>query len=243
MPEDEREFTFISYANEDLKLALKLYEGLKKRKVNVWFDKEDLKDGRWKPQIMKAINRSKNFVICLSNATLKKTSGEIPGFQDEELQYAYDIAKNQPEDKFTIVPVRLEDCDRGDHRISIFQQYDLFQDWKGVLDKLAVHLGGVSLSDTAAKDERTEDEKIIARLMGEGVTYYYSSEYEKALSMFEAAINIKPDFHDAWNGKGIVLHNLERYEEAIKAYDKAIEIKPDFRDAWNGKEDEKTGTG
>jgi hypothetical protein len=45
MPEIEREYAFLSYAHEDLEKVRKVYEGLKKRKVNVWFDKEDLKKG------------------------------------------------------------------------------------------------------------------------------------------------------------------------------------------------------
>lgn len=107
MPDLEREFVFLSYASEDLEKVRKVYRGLKERKVNVWFDEEDLKKGRWKQQIMKAISHSKSFVICISNAALKKTSFEKPGFQDEELQFAYEIAINQTDDKFDIVPVRF----------------------------------------------------------------------------------------------------------------------------------------
>ncbi len=235
MPGLEREFVFLSYAHEDLDKVRKVYEGLKERKVNVWFDKEDLGSGRWKPQILKAISRSKCFAICLSNAAIKKTSGEKPGFQDEELQTAWEFAKEQDEDVFTIVPVRLEDCERGDMRLSGWQKYDLFQDWEGVLDKLAVNLGGVSLSDATAIDERTEEEKMIESMMGKAATFYYSGEYEKALTLSEASISIKPDCQGAWIGKGAALGNLSRPEEALEAYTKAIEIKPDFHEAWNGK--------
>ncbi|MCP5049090.1 MAG: TIR domain-containing protein, partial [bacterium] len=227
MPELKRDITFLSYAHEDLEQIWKIYKGLKKRGVDVWFDKEDLGKGRWKQKILNAINRSKNFVFCLSNAALKKTHGEKPGFQDDELQYAYEIAVNQPEDKFTIVPVRLEDCDRGDHRISIFQQHDLFPDVETGLDKLAVDLGGVSLADATARDERTEDEKMVAGLMGKSLTFYYSGEYEKALSISETVITINPGKQEAWVKKGVFLSALGRKDEAMKAFNKAIEIKPD----------------
>jgi tetratricopeptide (TPR) repeat protein len=221
----ERELVFLSYAHEDLVLVKKLYRGLKKRKVKAWLDKEDLKKGRWKLQCLKTISRCKNFVICISNAALKKTSGEKPGFQDDELQYAYEIAVNQPEEEFTIVPVRLEDCDRGDSRISIFQQYDLFQDWEGVLDKLAVNLGGVSLADARTIDVRTEEEKMLAGMFGKAAGFYYSGEYDRALSIFEAAINIKPDYHEAWSNKGNALAEVGRPDEALEAFEIANEIK------------------
>ncbi len=235
MPDLEREYAFLSYAHEDLKQVLKVYEGLKKRKVNVWIDKKNLGIGRRKPQILKAISRSKYFVICLSNAALKKTSGEKPGFQDEELQTAWEYAREQDERGFTIIPVRLVDCGRGDMRLSGWQQYDLFEDWEGVLDTMAVNLGGNSLADASAIDERTEDEKMIARIMGRGATFYYSGEYDRALSIFEAAIKIKPDAHVAWFSKGNTLSDLGRHEEALEAFDKAIAIKPDDHEAWYNK--------
>ncbi len=44
----KRDLTFISYASEDLEKVCKVYDGLKKRGLNLWFDKEDLRTGRWK---------------------------------------------------------------------------------------------------------------------------------------------------------------------------------------------------
>jgi tetratricopeptide (TPR) repeat protein len=231
----ERELVFLSYAHEDLARVRNVYKGLKKRKVNAWFDKEDLKKGEWAPQILKAISRSRDFVICLSSATLKKMSGEKPGFQDKELQTAWTFASQQGEVGFTIIPVRLEACGRGDLRLSGWQQYDLFQDWDGVLDKLAVNLGGVSLADTRVKDERTEVEKKLERIFGRAGILYYSGDYENALSRLEAAINIKPDSHEAWSNKGNALDALGRPDEALEAFNKAIEIKPDDASDWSNK--------
>jgi tetratricopeptide (TPR) repeat protein len=235
MPALERGFVFISYAHENLAQVLKVYEGLKKRKVNVWIDKKNMGPGKWKPEILKAISRSKYFVICLSNAAIKKTSGEKPGFQDEELQTAWEFAREQDERGFTIIPVRLEDCGRGDMRLSGWQQYDLFPDLKKGLDKLAVDLGGDSLADARVKDERTEDEKMVARLMGWGTTYYYLGEYDKALSILEAIINIYPDNSNAWSNKGVALANLGQYKQALEAYNKAIEIRRNHAVSWYNK--------
>jgi tetratricopeptide (TPR) repeat protein len=235
MPGLERELVFLSYAHEDLERILKVYEGLKERNVNVWFDKKDLGPGRWKPQVLKAISRSNYFTICLSNAAIKKTSGEKPGFQDKELQTAWEFASEQDEKDFTIIPVRLEDCGRGDMRLSGWQQYDIFEDWEGVLDKLAVNLGGVSLSDATAIDKRTEEEKILESMMGKGATFYYSGDYEKALTFFEAAINLKPDDHEAWTNKGAGFAKLGRPNEALEAYNKAIEIKHEDHLVWSNK--------
>jgi len=64
----ERQFVFLSYAREDLDQVRKIYEGLKKRELKVWFDEADYATGKWKPQIMKAISHSRYAVFCLSNA-------------------------------------------------------------------------------------------------------------------------------------------------------------------------------
>ena len=63
----------------------------------------------------------------------------------------------QDERHFTILPVRLEECGHGDHRLSIFQQVDLFKDWEVNVDKLAAYLG-------ASVDEKSDDEKLVAAL-------------------------------------------------------------------------------
>ncbi|NMF58385.1 tetratricopeptide repeat protein [Pseudanabaena yagii] len=50
------------------------------------------------------------------------------------------------------------------------------------------------------------------------------SEYKDALENFDLAIQIDPEYEDAWYRRGLTLAKLERYEEAIASFDKAIEI-------------------
>lgn len=235
MAEPKREFTFLSYANEDLELVWKIHHGLERRKVSTWFDKKNRETGRWRKRIEKAISKSRYFIFCLSNASLKKTGYKNPGYIDNELQIAWEFAREQDEKDFTIVPVRLEDCDRGDMRLSGWEQYDLFEDFEKKLDELAVDIGGVALSDIMVKDERTEDQKLYARKMGEGAMYFYSGEYDEALARFETASIIRSDDAEAWTNKGAMLGELERHKEALDAFNKAIEIQPDFHKAWTNK--------
>ncbi len=55
---------------------------------------------------------------------------------------------------------------------------------------------------------------------------------EEAIASYDKAIEIKPDYYDAWLNRGVALNQLLRLEEAIISYDKAVEIKPDYDDAW-----------
>jgi HEAT repeat protein len=179
---------FLSYARPDLEVVRKLYENLKLREIEVWFDQVDLGPGKWKPQILRAIRRSRYFLICLSQSALAKT-GDKPGFQDTELNEAYNIAIDQDEEHFTIIPVRLEDCDRGDNRLSQFQQFDLFANWDDTLDRLAVWLGGRSLGSTIV-DERTDKEKQAHALQGRIITFHYAGEEKKAEPDVEALVQL-----------------------------------------------------
>jgi tetratricopeptide (TPR) repeat protein len=229
----KRDLAFLSYAHEDLAQVRKIYEGLKKRKVNVWFDEKNLKkDEELRRSIERTIAHSKSYVFCLSNAALKKTSLEDPGFLDRELHTAWTFAKERDAKDFRFVVARIEDCDRGDMRLDSQSQIDLFPDLDKGLDTLAVNLVGVSLLDKKAIDERTEEEKLIESMMGKGFTYRYSGEYEKSLSIFEAVININRDYYPAWYNKGIAHFDLFQPEKTLYAFNKVIKIKPKHHEAW-----------
>ncbi|MCK4762020.1 MAG: tetratricopeptide repeat protein [Candidatus Aminicenantes bacterium] len=231
METSKSDLVFLSYAHDDVGRVREVYEGLKKRKVDVWFDKEDLGTGRWKTQIEKQIPKCRYFIFFVSEASIRKTA-DGTGFVEEELQTAWDIARIQDEKKFTIVPVRLKDCDHGDNRLSTFQQYNLFPDFEKGLDRLAVSIGGISLADAEARDRRSEDEKLIGSILGKAGILSFSGNYQKAFHMYETVITVDPENHEAWFNKGNVLLKLEKYKEAISAFDKAIEIKPDLHEAW-----------
>lgn len=59
--------------------------------------------------------------------------------------------------------------------------------------------------------------------------------YDDAITAFDKAIELKPDYAKAYNNKGIALKNIRKLNEAINAYDKAIELRPDLVQAYNNK--------
>ncbi len=60
-----------------------------------------------------------------------------------------------------------------------------------------------------------------------GIHYLYSNEQEKAMSDFDEAIKINPDFAGAYRNRGVVLENMGRTTEAISDLEKAIALEPD----------------
>ena len=78
-------------------------------------------------------------------------------------------------------------------------------------------------------------EQILGSLFNFGYNLGDLGFFEKAIASYDKAIEIKPDYHQAWYNRGNALFRLGRNEEAIASYDKAIEIKPDDDQAWNNR--------
>jgi Flp pilus assembly protein TadD len=52
-------------------------------------------------------------------------------------------------------------------------------------------------------------------------------QFEEAIASYDKALQIKPDYHEAWSNRGVALMNLGQFEQAIASYDKALQFKPD----------------
>jgi tetratricopeptide (TPR) repeat protein/S1-C subfamily serine protease len=61
--------------------------------------------------------------------------------------------------------------------------------------------------------------------------------YQEAVSAIDRAIQLKPNFHQAYYVKGMVLLVQEQYQPAIAAFDKAIQLQPQFYEALRQKAD------
>ena len=68
-----------------------------------------------------------------------------------------------------------------------------------------------------------------------GETLLELERYDDALAAYNRAVELRPEYAEAWNGKGDTLLALKRYEEARNAYDKAIQFQPDYGEAWIGR--------
>jgi tetratricopeptide (TPR) repeat protein len=56
---------------------------------------------------------------------------------------------------------------------------------------------------------------------------------EEALTNFDKAIVLKPDYAEAFNNRGTVLLELKRLDETLASHDKAIALRPDYADAFD----------
>jgi tetratricopeptide (TPR) repeat protein len=68
-----------------------------------------------------------------------------------------------------------------------------------------------------------------------GLNFYYKGDYNLALKSFEKAIELKPDYVEAWNSKGVALSRLGKHYEAILSFEMALRIRSDFYKAYYNK--------
>ena len=66
-----------------------------------------------------------------------------------------------------------------------------------------------------------------------GACYRQVGKNEGAAKMFSVAVNIKPNYAEAYFNLGSTLRELGQVDEAIESYKKAISIQPNYHDAYN----------
>ena len=76
-----------------------------------------------------------------------------------------------------------------------------------------------------------------------GYLYEVEDKKEEALSAYNKAINLKPDYAEAYAARGTMKSVLDRRESAVDDYNEAIRLKPDYAEAYNNRGFEMTRLG
>ena len=76
-----------------------------------------------------------------------------------------------------------------------------------------------------------------------GVTCHDNKEFKKAISYYNTAIEINPQYAEVYNNRGIAKSALGKYQEAIVDCDKAIEINPKLAVAYSNRGNAKYSLG
>ncbi|HEY9813110.1 MAG TPA: tetratricopeptide repeat protein [Candidatus Sericytochromatia bacterium] len=88
--------------------------------------------------------------------------------------------------------------------------------------------GGITINNIINFSNATE-------LYQRGKALAELNKYEDALNAYQKAINLKPEYLEAWLAKGKMLLALKRDQDALTAYEQAIQIKQDTVEAWVGR--------
>jgi Flp pilus assembly protein TadD len=58
-----------------------------------------------------------------------------------------------------------------------------------------------------------------------------AKRFPAAVASFRRAVEVRPNFPEAWNELGFALRQTGKYEEALRAYDQALKLRPNFPEA------------
>jgi HEAT repeat protein len=65
-----------------------------------------------------------------------------------------------------------------------------------------------------------------------GNLYYELGKLEKALSYYDRALFIYPDFIDAWKNRGLMYYTLGRLQKAAACYNQILNLDPEYPELW-----------
>lgn len=98
---------FLCHAKEDADRVEALYYKLQDEGLDPWYDKKNLVIGDdWEDEILKAIEKTDFFTICLSPLSVEKR-----GFVQKEIKTAVREYQNRPHGWAYLLPIRLKECE------------------------------------------------------------------------------------------------------------------------------------
>ena len=104
-----------------------------------------------------------------------------------------------------------------------------------VNDTEAMIKQGANKVGIQAKLTDIERETMAMQKFNEGVKLWEKGNFQEAISLYNEAIQIKPDLSWAYNNRGVVYDDLGNYQQAIADYNKAIEFDPKYAGAYSNR--------
>jgi hypothetical protein len=122
-PSDALIQIFLSYAHEDDRAVVQLYDRLAGAGLKPWMDKRDILPGeRWQTVLARAIRKSHFFLACLSTKSVEKR-----GYLQREFKQALDLWQEKLDGDIYLIPIRLDDCEVPE-AFQPLQWVNLFED-------------------------------------------------------------------------------------------------------------------
>ncbi len=221
---------FVSHNHKDSAFCRTIVQALRDIGADPWYDEHNMGPGRLGPTIERELRARPAFVVILSPAALASQ------WVEDESRWAYNLWRK--EKSRVILPVLAAPIKEGD--IWLF-----LQDFKrigtpgqqpySVVEATNRTLHALGLTPLATTRAAPQPAKGVDDLMRRGVSLKVDRKYADALTLFEQATQLDPNYAPAWNWRGEMLQMLQRYEEALAAYEQALAIQPNNIAYWSAK--------
>jgi|GEM_PF-5856710 len=116
---------FLCHASDDKPAVRLLYNRLRANGFEPWIDEENLLPGQdWRREIPLVVRNSDVVIVCLSRSSINKA-----GYIQKEINFALDVAEQQPEGAIFIIPIKLEVCDipprlQHIHCVNLYEEHN-----------------------------------------------------------------------------------------------------------------------
>lgn len=237
---------FINYRRTNIAWAISISKSLRQNGYDVFLDLSEIASGNFENIILANIKSRAHFILLLTPSTLERCS-EVNDVVRNEIEAALDLQRN-------IVPLIFEGIDFSNSviqsqltgKLSQLKRYnalivpvEYFEEAMQRLDEkyLSMTLDAdlTPISDGAKQAADVMEANIDAApdiSLRELITETFfemgnsSPNLLEALDWFGRAINVKPNFTQAYNNRGVVRMELEDYKGAIQDFNEAIRLDP-----------------
>jgi tetratricopeptide (TPR) repeat protein len=214
---------FISYTRSDQIFARSLAESLRVAGADAWFDENRLDVGELTPNLKKALECSRAFVVVCSPAALQSE------WVRQEVEWCYDLYRHDRER--VVLPIVIEALRVSDlwPKLRDFVRIEA-QDGQPLPQDQMIRICLHRLGLTERRDPLNEFGAIqygedTARLYKEARALVDSGSFAEALPLARRAAEIsveRVDRCNAWNVVGIALLQLGQVQGALDALDRAV---------------------
>ncbi|MCP4105360.1 MAG: TIR domain-containing protein [Desulfobacteraceae bacterium] len=221
---------FICCAKQDSEIGERLYEDLKESDIRPWMESIDLLPGKNVKTAIPIAMKQCQYVLAL----LSENSLTEKGLAQRELKKALDISDDLSQSDIFIIPVRINECEPMDERLSSLKPADLFSDYQNgfnhILEALKLPLRQVETKELVKTVLPPKQEKkpkpiilAVAVLFLIFILCYYffypqNRQTKAALASAKALLDI------------------DKYKEARQEYEKILKSDPTNKNALLGLE-------
>jgi tetratricopeptide (TPR) repeat protein len=210
---------FISYSRIDEPFARKITEALTQAGVDVWLDSLRIPAGiKWSSAIQDALISCDLMVLILSPDSMSSSNVE------DEWQYFLDHKK-------PLIPLLYQQTERH-FQLNRLQYIDFVnQSFESAFAQLELALKGSNVEWTALSEKKLTAEVTPEEHFAQGQWMAYVSQYDEAIKHFDAAIQQRSDYAEAYSQRGYCHEKVGQRASAIWDYQKALQLKPELSGA------------